>query len=60
MAKRKLQRFTEIGTFKNVRELEEGKPLKGVWAKEFFKNDHPIILELACGKGDYSVNLGRK
>ncbi|MBU0696259.1 MAG: tRNA (guanosine(46)-N7)-methyltransferase TrmB [Bacteroidetes bacterium] len=60
MAKRKLQRFTEIGTFKNVRELEEGKPLKGVWAKEFFKNDHPIILELACGKGEYSVNLGRK
>nr|MBC7611878.1 tRNA (guanosine(46)-N7)-methyltransferase TrmB [Pseudopedobacter sp.] len=60
MAKRKLQRFTEIGTFKNVRELEEGKPLKGVWAKEFFKNHHPIILELACGKGEYTVNLGRK
>jgi tRNA (guanine-N7-)-methyltransferase len=60
VAKRKLQRFTEIGTFKNVRELEEGKPLKGVWAKEFFKNEHPIILELACGKGEYSVNLGRK
>lgn len=60
MAKRKLQRFTEIGTFKNVKELEEGKPFKGVWAKEFFKNDNPIILELACGKGEYSVNLGRK
>lgn len=60
MAKRKLQRFTEIGTFSNVKQLEEGKPLKGLWAKEFFKNDKPIVIELACGKGEYSVNLARK
>ena len=45
MAKRKLQRFTEIGTFKNVKELEEGKPFKGNWGKDFFKNTNPIILE---------------
>lgn len=60
MAKRKLQRFAEIGTFENVKQLEEGKAYKGKWAKEFFKNENPIILELACGKGEYSVNLGKR
>jgi len=60
VAKRKLQRFTEIGTFKNVKELEEGKVFKGKWAKDFFGNDKPIVLELACGKGEYSVNLAKK
>lgn len=34
--------------------------LKGKWNEEFFKNDHPIVLELGCGKGEYSVGLGRK
>ncbi len=60
MAKRKLQRFAEIGTFENVKQLEEGKEYKGQWAKAFFKNNHPVVLELACGKGEYSVNLARK
>ncbi len=60
MAKRKLQRFTEIGTFANVKQLEAGKEFKGVWAKSFFKNSNPIVLELACGKGEYSVNLAKK
>lgn len=60
MAKRKLQRFAEIDTFHNVLQLEEGKPYKGSWKKDFFKNTNPLILELACGKGEYSVNLGRK
>ncbi|HEX7365558.1 MAG TPA: tRNA (guanosine(46)-N7)-methyltransferase TrmB [Pelobium sp.] len=60
MAKRKLQRFAEIGTFDNVKQLEEGKAFKGKWAKNFFKNDNPLILELACGKGEYSVNLAKK
>jgi tRNA (guanine-N7-)-methyltransferase len=60
VAKRKLQRFTEIGTFNNVKQLEEGKPFKGNWGKDFFKNPNPIILELACGKGEYSVNLAKK
>ncbi|WP_353133162.1 tRNA (guanosine(46)-N7)-methyltransferase TrmB [Pseudopedobacter sp.] len=60
MAKRKLQRFAEIGTFRNVAQLDEGKPYKGKWKQEFFKNEKPLILELACGKGEYSVNLGRK
>lgn len=60
MAKRKLQRFAEIGTFENVKQLEEGKEFKGSWSKSFFKNDNPLILELACGKGEYSVNLAKK
>ncbi len=60
VAKRKLQRFAEIGTFKNVAQLEDGKPFKGKWKVDFFKNDNPIILELACGKGEYSVNLAKK
>ena len=60
MAKRKLQRFNEIGTFKNVKQLEEGKVFKGQWAKSFFNNHNPVVLELACGKGEYSVNLAKK
>jgi tRNA (guanine-N7-)-methyltransferase len=36
-----------------------GKEFKGKWAKEFFKNEQPIILELACGKGEYTVNLAK-
>lgn len=60
VAKRKLQRFTEIGTFANVKQLEEGKVFKGEWSKSFFKNNNPLVLELACGKGEYSVNLAKK
>ena len=57
MGKDKLRRFAEIETFANVYQLEEGKPLKGKWASEHFKNSNPVVLELACGKGEYSVNL---
>lgn len=59
MGKDKLRKFAEIATFHNVKQLDEGKPLKGRWAKEHFGNDQPIILELACGKGEYTVNLAR-
>lgn len=59
MGKDKLRRFAEIETFANVYQLEEGKPLKGNWAKEHFKNDNPVVLELACGKGEYTVNLAQ-
>jgi tRNA (guanine-N7-)-methyltransferase len=60
MAKRKLIRFVEIGTFDNVVELDAGLAFKGKWAQNFFKNDNPVVLELACGKGEYSVNLAQK
>lgn len=59
MGKDKLRRFAEIATFDNVIELESGKPLKGNWAGQQFKNNHPLILELGCGKGEYTVNLAR-
>ena len=37
--------------------LHADHPLKGRWAADFFHNDHPIVLELGCGKGDYTVAL---
>lgn len=40
--------------------LENGLPLKGKWHKEFFKNNKPIVLELGCGKGEYTVGLGER
>jgi tRNA (guanine-N7-)-methyltransferase len=58
VGKDKLRRFAEIDTFGNVLQLDAGKPLKGNWAKDFFKNNNPVVLELACGKGEYTVNLG--
>ena len=51
----KLIRFAELETFENV--LQFPKNIKGKW-NEFFKNEGPIILELACGKGEYAVGLG--
>lgn len=59
MGKDKLRRFAEVATFSNVVQLEAGQPFKGKWAKDFFKNDNPVVLELACGKGEYTVNLAR-
>ena len=57
MGKDKIRRFAEVNTFSNVIQLDAGKPYKGKWAKGFFKNDNPVVLELACGKGEYAVNL---
>ena len=59
MGKDKLRRFAEITAFENVIELEDGKILKGNWAEQHFKNKYPVILELGCGKGEYTVNLAR-
>lgn len=59
MGKDKLRRFAEIATFSNVKQLEEGKVLKGSWNISQFGNKNPIILELACGKGEYTVNLAK-
>ncbi|MGB0777583.1 MAG: tRNA (guanosine(46)-N7)-methyltransferase TrmB [Flavobacteriaceae bacterium] len=63
-SKNKLKRFRENETFDNViqptrEEVLEGLPFKGKWAS-FFKNDNPIVLELGCGKGEYTVALARK
>lgn len=65
MGKAKISKFEEMKTFENVFQpsFEEvfGKDfrLKGKWGSEFFGNDHPITLELGCGKGEYSVGLAR-
>lgn len=54
MGQKKLLRFAEIATFPNV--LQYPKDMAGKWA-EFFGNNHPITLELACGKGEYTIGL---
>ncbi len=56
MAQKKLIRFEELKTFANVLEFPEN--MQGKW-HEFFQNKNPITLELACGKGEYAVGLGR-
>ncbi len=64
-SKNKLKRFRENDTFSNViqpsrEELVNGNfPLKGKWKTDFFKNNNPIVLELGCGKGEYSVGLAQ-
>lgn len=59
MGKDKLRKFVEIGTFSNVFQLEEGKAMKGLWSAAHFGNANPVVLELACGKGEYTVNMAR-
>jgi tRNA (guanine-N7-)-methyltransferase len=66
MAKRKLKKFAEVSAFDNCFFLSfedsraEGLPLKGKWNKEYFKNDNPIIVELGCGKGEYTIGLAKR
>lgn len=66
MGKNKLARFAENETFANLFQIsyeqitKEGFALKGKWNEEFFKNDNPIVLELGCGKGEYTVGLAKK
>ncbi len=63
-SKNKLKRFKENETFSNVvqpkrDEVMKGFQYKGNWAS-FFGNDHPIVLELGCGKGEYTVGLAKR
>ena len=66
MGKDKLRRFRENLTFGCFvqPEFEEvfrhDHPLKGHWNADFFHNDHPIVLELGCGKGEYTVALAER
>ncbi|MVN20137.1 tRNA (guanosine(46)-N7)-methyltransferase TrmB [Mucilaginibacter arboris] len=59
MGKDKLRRFAEISTFENVLQLTEGHALKGNWNANHFQNNHPLVLELACGKGEYAVEMAQ-
>lgn len=65
MGKGKLQKFAEMETFSNVFQYPfsaiENVPfeMKGHWREQYFHNDNPIVLELGCGKGEYTVELAR-
>ena len=64
-SKNKLKRFKENISFKNViqptREelIDNGFEYKGKWGELFFNNNNPIVIELGCGKGEYSVELAK-
>lgn len=63
MGKDKLKKFEDVDRFQNVFEYTdfEKKPKPaGTWHEEIFRNKNPIVLELACGKGEYTVNLARR
>lgn len=66
MGKNKLRKFADMKTIDFVFEYPfarlqaEGFPLSGRWGEDVFGNDHPITLELGCGKGEYTVGLARR
>ena len=65
-SKNKLKRFKENETFDIVlqptrEEVTNGEfPYKGKWNSDFFKNTNPIIVELGCGKGEYTIGLAER
>lgn len=56
MGRSKLEKFAALETMSNVFQRNDVMP-KGKWSKEYFQNDHPLVVELACGKGDYARGL---
>jgi tRNA (guanine-N7-)-methyltransferase len=59
MGKNKLKKFAEMETFPNVFQPPY-QDMAGHWRETFFHNDHPIVLELGCGRGEYTVGLAQK
>jgi len=69
MSKNKLSKFADMATYPHVFQPDDLKvhadgsnavfPLKGHWQQDFFKNSNPIVLELGCGRGEYTVGLAR-
>jgi tRNA (guanine-N(7)-)-methyltransferase len=65
MGKGKLAKFAEMETFSNVFQypfsVVDNVPfeMKGHWREQYFKNNHPVVLEMGCGKGEYTVELAR-
>jgi tRNA (guanine-N7-)-methyltransferase len=66
MGKGKLKKFADMAQYDNVIEHpysvidDVAFPLRGNWNRDFFKNDNPIVLELGCGRGEYTVALARR
>jgi tRNA (guanine-N7-)-methyltransferase len=66
VGKNKLARWNELDTFMNVIQTETGKgqihdhPVKGRWNPQLFRNDNPVVLELGCGRGEYTTGLAEK
>lgn len=66
MGKGKLQKFEEMGRFPHVVQppfeevFQRNHPLKGKWNTRFFSISQPLVLELGCGKGEYTVGLAKK
>jgi len=63
VGKNKLSKFADMETFSNVLQVsfseiqQQCHPMKGNWGQKFFHNENPIVLELGCGKGEYTVGL---
>jgi len=66
VGKDKLKKWAEIKKFDYVIQpvfedvFKKDHLLKGKWAEKFFKNNYPVVLELGCGKGEYTINLAKK
>lgn len=66
MGRGKLEKFADMERYENVFEypyhVMEQKPfdMKGQWRERYFKNDGPIVLELGCGRGEYTVELAKR
>ena len=66
MSKGKLAKFADMETYENVFQypysVMEHVPfeMKGYWHEQYFHNDHPIVLELGCGKGEYTIGLAQQ
>jgi tRNA (guanine-N7-)-methyltransferase len=66
LGKNKIRKFTELNSFSNVFQpglneiLRDSFWLKGKWCESYFRNDNPVILELGCGKGEYTISLAEQ